>query len=300
MKDQGTSSFFQLREPYDVIKDAEALMRLVEFQTQTVAVENYTYESNHLRSPLWPEKWKFSGIEFVNFSFSRTHLWCLEFTDCCFRDCLFIGSIIEKCTFSNCSFSNCNFFRCDIENCYINPDSFENCIDRHKYPNIGVSLYRELMQNSKQLGEPEFTRKAQYQFMKWTRYEKKKSAKEKRSGILNRVWANVQVLPSWFLDFTTGYGMRLRRVIGTSCVSFLLISLLNYFFRSALGLPLDDSPIMGLIEALYFTAIVITSLGFGDITPATPLGQVVVSLEAVGGFFMFAVFASMLYRRIAG
>ena len=300
MEDHGTSSFFQLRKPYGVLKDAEALIQLVEFQAEAVVVKDYMYESTHLRSPLWPEKWKFSGLKFVNFSFSRTHLLCLEFTDCCFKDCLFIGSIIEKCTFSNCHFSNCNFFRCDIESCYINPDSFENCIDPHDYPNIGVSLYRELMQNSKQLGEPEFTRKAQYQFMKWTRYEKKKNAQEKGKGIINRVWANARVLPSWFLDVTTGYGMRLRRVIGTSCVSFVLISLLNYFFRSAFGLTLDDSPFKGLIEAFYFTAIVITSLGFGDITPATPLGQAVVSLEAVGGFFMFAVFASMLYRRIAG
>ena len=300
MNDQGASSFFRLRKPYRVLEDANDLLDLVNYQSDTGVIESIVYEPTELCSATQPEKWRFSGLKFVNSSFSSTHLLFLDFTNCVFEDCLFVGSAIEKCTFSGCTFSNCNFFECHIENCYVDPDSFEGCIDRHEYPNIGASLYRELMQSSKQIGEPEFTRKAQYHFMKWTRYEKKKTAKEKGNGILNRVWANVQTLPSWFLDVTTGYGMRLRRVIGTSFWSFVLISLLNYFFRSAFGLTLDDSPIKGLIEAFYFTAIVITSLGFGDITPATPLGQAVVSLEAVGGFFMFAVFASMLYRRIAG
>ena len=300
MDDQDTSSFFHLRKPYRVVHNADDLLHLVDYQNDTGVIESIVYGPTQLRSAAQPEKWEFRGLEFVNSSFSGTHLQFLNFTNCVFKDCLFVESAVEKCTFYGCTFSNCNFFKCHIENCYVDPDSFENCIDRHKYPNIGASLYRELMQSSKQIGEPEFTRKAQYQFMKWTRYEKKKNAQKKGKGIINRVWANMQILPSWFLDITTGYGMRLGRVIGTSCVSFILISLLNYFFRSAFGLMLDDNPIKGLIEAFYFTAIVITSLGFGDITPTTPLGQVVVSLEAVGGFFMFAVFASMLYRRIAG
>ena len=301
MENQDTSPFFNLREPYSVLRDVDEILELVKYQNNTGGViDSYMYEPMRLCSPTQPEKWGISGLKFVNSSFSGTHMLFLDFTNCVFEDCLFFGSIFEKCTFNNCSFSNCNFARCYIENCYVDPDSFENCIDRHKYPSIGVSLYRELMQSSKQIGEPEFTRKAQYLFMKWMRYERKKAAQEKRKGILNRVWANVQVLPSWFLDITTGYGMRLRKAIGTSCVSFVLISLLNYFFRSSFGLMLDDNPVKGFIEAFYFTAIVITSLGFGDITPATPLGQAIVSLEAVGGFFMFAVFASMLYRRIAG
>lgn len=94
--------------------------------------------------------------------------------------------------------------------------------------------------------------------------------------------------------------MRLTRFAATAACFVLATSVVNYFFRSPFGLTLNGDSIDSFVEAFYFTAIVITSLGFGDITPATPLGQVVVSLEAVGGFFMFAVLASMLYRRFAG
>ena len=300
MSRKRNSPFIQLREPYEVLTRERDLLRLLSTPRKSNLVENMAYEPSSFVSPIEPLKFRVLDMKFRNFSFSSTHLSLIEFLNCDFEECLFVGSLIEKCSFRNCSFSNCNFFRCDIENCFIDPKSFKNCADRHIAPNIGVSLYQELLQNSRQLAQPQFSREAQFQFNRWTRFKRQKDLKDSKTGFFKGLWDRLGIFSSSVFEIAAGYGLRLTRFAATAACFVLATSVVNYFFRSPFGLTLNGDPLDSFVEAFYFTAIVITSLGFGDITPATPLGQVVVSLEAVGGFFMFAVLASMLYRRFAG
>ena len=300
MSGKANSPFIRLREPYDVLTSMGDLLRLLGHPRKSSIVENMAYEPSSFASPIEPLKFRVQDTKFRNFSFSHTHLSHIEFQNCDFEDCLFIGSLIEKCSFRNCSFSNCNFFRCDIENCFVNPKSFGNCVDQYIDPNIGVSLYQELLQNSRQLAQPEFAREAQFQLRRWTRFQKQKEVKDGKKGFIEKIKSCASISLSWVAEITAGYGLRLIRFSATSIGFVFATSVANYCFRSPLGLMLNGNPIDSFVEAVYFSVIVITSLGFGDITPTTPLGQVIVSLEAVGGFFMFAVLASMLYRRFAG
>ena len=290
----------QLREPYEVLTSERDLLRLLGPPRKSSLVESMAYEPSNFASPIEPLKFRVQDMKFRNFSFSNTHLSLIEFLNCDFEDCLFVGSLIEKCSFRNCSFSNCNFFRCDIENCFVNPKSFKNCADRHIAPNIGVSLYQELLQNSRQLAQPEFSREAQFQFNKWTRFKRQKDLKDSKRGFFKDLKDRLGIFFSSVFEITAGYGLRLTRFATTAACFVVATSSVNYYFRSSLGLTLNGDPINSFVEAFYFSIIVITSLGFGDITPTTWQGQVVVSIEAVGGFFMFAVLASMLYRRFAG
>ena len=300
MSRKRNSPFTQLREPYKVLTSANELLRFLAPPRRSNLVENMAYEPSSFASRLKPLKFRVEDTKFRNFSFSQTHLSHIEFQNCDFEDCLFVGSLIEKCTFRSCSFSNCNFFRCDVENCFVNPKSFKNCVDRYIDPNIGVSLYRELLQNSRQLAQPEFAREAQFQLKRWTRFQKQKEVKDGKKGFLRKFKDYVGISLSLVSEVTAGYGLRLTRFSATSIGFVFATSVLNYCFRSPFGLMLNETPVDSFVEAFYFSVIVVTSLGFGDITPTTSLGQVVVSLEAVGGFFMFAVLASMLYRRFAG
>lgn len=47
-------------------------------------------------------------------------------------------------------------------------------------------------------------------------------------------------------------------------------------------------------EMIYFSFVTLTTLGFGDISPQTPLARVLVSLEAVVGVFYMAIVVSSL------
>ena len=49
------------------------------------------------------------------------------------------------------------------------------------------------------------------------------------------------------------------------------------------------------MKYLYFSFVVITTLGFGDLTPRTDIGRVVVSLEALSGqIFLVTVVAVLV------
>jgi len=96
-----------------------------------------------------------------------------------------------------------------------------------------------------------------------------------------------------------GHGVKLRIYFRTAAWMILLFTLLNYLCRNWFGLCFSEGPITSLIDALYFTIISLTTVGYGDIAPTKELGKIIISLENMLGFGMFGFLISMLYRRIA-
>jgi hypothetical protein len=73
----------------------------------------------------------------------------------------------------------------------------------------------------------------------------------------------------------------------------------DWLFACPFGLH-DKTKIIGsFVEALYFSTVVMTTVGFGDIVPATPLGRLVVGGEAILGLFLFALLTSTIYRKLS-
>jgi voltage-gated potassium channel Kch len=66
-----------------------------------------------------------------------------------------------------------------------------------------------------------------------------------------------------------------------------------------LGLDGAESRVQTLWDAFYFTAITLKTLGYGDITPTTEVGRIVVGLEAVLGFVLLATLASTVFRKFS-
>ena len=57
-------------------------------------------------------------------------------------------------------------------------------------------------------------------------------------------------------------------------------------------------PFNGITE-VYYSIVTFTTLGFGDITPRTPLAAVLVTLEVVLGYFMLGGLISILATKLA-
>ena len=243
---------------------------------------------------------RLEGKTFERVSFSRTVLRNIIFRDCKFRDCRFIGSSIERCEFHHCSFVRANMYKVSFEKTYIDPKSFKNALDRKKYQNIGVHLYQSLMNNSRESGQPAFEADARFYFLRWTRYQELHEvrvswSKDRKLDINKR--ARISVRFVWELLF--GSGLRLRHFFATVTGTVLLVTLLNFVFREQLGLSNGSETISSLIDSFYFSATTLTTLGFGDITPVTQLGRLLVATQGILGFFLFALLASMLFRKIA-
>ena len=74
----------------------------------------------------------------------------------------------------------------------------------------------------------------------------------------------------------------------------------TYTFES---LGLRDTTSNGAIthkisDALYFVTMTITTVGYGDLVPATQLGRMFAALAALNGYLIFAVLVSTLVPRI--
>ncbi len=258
------------------------------------------YEPDTLDSRDEKRVTKLVSKTFERVSFSKTEIKDIIFSDCTFLECLLIGTEITDCKFHNCTFQKTNTHKIVFNNTYIDPLSFVSCLDKNKYQNLGVHLFQNLMNNSRDTAQPEFEADAHFLFLRWKRYQeiyevRKIWQKDKKLSVRKRL--RILVRYTWELLF--GSGIRIRHYIATVSSGVLLISAGNYVFRGQLGLCEGGASIASIVDSLYFSTITLTTLGFGDITPTTQLGRLVVAAESILGFFMFATLASMLFRKIA-
>ena len=264
--------------------------------------------SDHLRDTIYePSELNKRGLRttrlqgkiFERVSFSKTTIQNIIFRDCTFKNCLLIGSAIKSCEFHNCSFVQSNTYKISFEDTYINPKSFKNALDPRRHQNIGVHLYQTLMKNSRDSDQPEFESDAHFYFLRWKRfqdiYEYRASWKKNKDLEFGKRGRTIgRFLWEWFF----GSGIRLRHFVGTVTLSIFLVALINFLFRQQLGLSGDPDGINSFIDSFYFSTITLTTLGFGDIVPATQLGRFFVATQGIFGFFLFAMLASMLFRKI--
>lgn len=288
---------FKLREPYSEIlaPESDEIWKLFQDQDE---ISDILYWPDTLKGGEGPQKtYDVNGKKFSNVSFSHTKISDLNFTKCVFKDCIFIRAIFDNLEFHDCSFNNCNFGKCRIKNTYIDPTSFSKCLDIKKYANIGTHLFQQLMRNFKDLDQPDFYRGAEFMFRRFKRSET--WYKVGKGEILRRKGYPL-IFGNFLAQFSLGYGVRIWRFIITTIILFLLFWVLNSHFWGEFGLSeLCDTCTNGTWdESLYYTAISLSNLGYGDIVPFSTSGRIWASLQAVIGAIWFAVMASMVFRRI--
>ena len=252
-----------------------------------------------------PKECRIRDTTFERVSFSRTRISGFSFRNCTFERCLFIGAIIEHCEFHNCKFVLTNTHKLSISRTYIDPMSFRKCLVPRKHQNIGVHLYQMLLSNSRGTEQIEFERDAQFFFLRWKRFQDAYEIKnwKKMEGTGRGSWRFILKCLGYLRRLTWetffGSGLRLRYFVGTVVVTITSFTVLNYLWRNELGLELKDGPVTSWVEALYYTIVSFTTAGYGDIVPTTHIGQLVASVQSLIGFFLLALLASMLFRKIS-
>lgn len=293
--DERDPVFFKLQGVTSDIASAEFFDLL---DNNAKCIENRIYRPDHLVSKARPLRWRVDDVNFINMSFKSTVIEDFEFNRCTFNGCLFIATTLKNCRFAACEFVNSNFHRAEFHDTYVDPRSFGKAIDKTEYPNIGVYLYQELLRNSRQQAQPDFANEAKYLFRKWQRYLEANRFKN-QPKLDKKMLLGIRVVLRWLFDITTGSGLRLGRLVLSLVVYLLIITALNYTYAQYFGLTRGEKTIVEFSDALYFTAVTVSTLGFGDITPRNTSGEILVSFEALSGIVLLALLTSTLYRRIS-
>ena len=287
-------NFFKLSGVYTEVDQATFVLLL---NSRPKLCRDLLYRPDRLVNPYLPGRYKVKRVHFVNVSLSRTVVTGFEFTECTFDRSLFIGTIFSDCRFTSCRFVDSNPWRTEFMDCYVDPKSFTNCIYLRRHSNIGVSLFQDLLRNSRQQGQPKFADDAQYLFKKWERHLLWQELIANDHAIARNKMA-IKLMLLLLFDLTAGSGMRIGRLLLSSFAVLVLFTFINYCFSGPMGLMNGKVSPTSVADAFYFSTIVTTTLGFGDIVPTTPTGRVVVSFEAISGFMLFALLTSTLYRKL--
>lgn len=268
-------------------------------------IQLVSYRPSVLQATDDPKQSRIQDTTFERVSFSKTCISGFSFRNCTFEHCLFIGAAIRDCEFHNCTFILTNTHKLSISGTYLDPMSFRKCLVPHKHQNIGVHLYQMLLSNSRGTEQIEFERDAQFLFLRWKRFQdgyeiRNWGKREGTSRLSGRfILKCFGYLRRWAWERFFGAGLRLRNFVATVAAAMTGFTMLNYGLREEFGLTLEDAPITSWWEALYYTVVSFTTVGYGDIVPGTHIGQVVASLQSLFGFFLLALLASVLFRKIS-
>ncbi|ANI81888.1 potassium channel family protein [Kosakonia oryzae] len=235
-----------------------------------------------------------NGKNFINISFKNTLIRNVNFINCSFSNCLLIGSVIESCEFVDCEFLKTNTHKIKIKNSLIDPRQFSKNFELKHDANIAVDLFQELYKNSKKEEQPHYANESLYRMKEALGYNLNYKLKVKKI-------TPIQFLYEKIIDkinkITTGYGLKLSRILLFVLVSILLFSLLNFCFREDFHNG-NNPNANSFVDAIYFTCVTITTLGYGDITPTSITTKIIIIFESLFGFLFLSLFVSAFINKI--
>ena len=114
---------------------------------------------------------------------------------------------------------------------------------------------------------------------------------------------SLQRIGSKIIEITTGYGEKLSNIVFT-ILGIIIICMLLYGIEGVsyqdkiLGFFSDDFSMLSTIGNLfYFSVVVYSTVGFGEMVPIGPLGKSIVIFEGIIGGLVLAILIIALYKK---
>lgn len=108
---------------------------------------------------------------------------------------------------------------------------------------------------------------------------------------------------SKIIEITTGYGEKLSNIIFT-VIGIIIICMLLYgiegisYQDKIIGFYSNDFNILSTLGNLfYFSVVVYSTVGFGEMVPIGPLGKIIMMFEGIMGGLVLAILIIALYKK---
>ena len=86
----------------------------------------------------------------------------------------------------------------------------------------------------------------------------------------------------------------------TMLAAFTLInvsmSIVHYFFPDRTAAFISSGDLNNLIDSFYFSVVMMTTVGFGDIHPNTPVARLIVAFQCMISYVMFGLMIGNYYK----
>ncbi len=248
----------------------------------------YPDEFNKNPEKVLPQKKK----TYRNVSFKDTTFNKVSFVDCTFDGCLLLSTQFNSCEFIDCKFIDTNTNKSIFINTLIDPAYFKGNFDLKNDANIAANLYHALYKNLSNERQPDRAKESLYLMHRSENANLNYKLKEKKIRIDQFLLKKSGHL---FDNLTSGYGLKLYRVFLTFSFMVLIFSGINYYFREDL---FDHGQICSVIDSIYFTLVTLTTLGYGDISPSTQAGKLLIAGEATVGIVVISLFLTSISSRV--
>ena len=222
----------------------------------------------------------------------------MTFTDCTFEDCLFIGSNFSEVQFHQCKFLNCNFYKISMTKCYLDPRVFEfDNRYRKTHANVMMELFHTLLVNAKSEFQHRHAEDAEISFRRWMIFQRDY---DRRLGKIGRLRYVVEWTVGKVGYHAYGYGNRPLRFTITSAVVLLACTSLIHMLWPMLGMYCNGALIErgNFWDSLYYTVVVTTTLGFGDVVPTLIGGRMLTSVLSILGIVWFSLLAALVIKKV--
>ena len=267
-----------------------------------------------------------AGIDLQNYNISNSYL-----VDAKMQNCNLSKSNLSNSSLYGIDLSNSNLFKTDLKNTNLKNANLTNC------NLLGANLENTKLENvtwgpnHKVINELE-AEKALSQGNLTIANEKYKEAEDvyrslkiclrnqtlgndARKFFIRQMIANRKQMPKFsckrlwskIIDLTTGYGEKLYNIILTM-LSIILLSSILYgiegvqYQNHILGFFGDTEYFGGQLyvigNLLYFSVVVYSTVGFGEIVPIGFIGKSVMIFESIIGGLFLAIFIVAMYKKI--
>lgn len=227
-----------------------------------------------------------------NVSFKDTEFSNVSFVYCTFDGCLLLSSNFIDCEFIDCQFIDTNTNKSCFQRTFIDPAYFKNNFDLKVDTNIAADLYHSLYKNLSNERQPDRAKRSLYMMHRAENAHLNSQLRRKRIKLPLFLWKK---LAHAFDFLTSGYGLKLYRVLLTFVFIVLFLSGINYLFREEF---FGDGVICTIFDSIYFTLVTLTTLGYGDMYPTTQTGKLVIAGEVTLGIVVISLFLTSISSRV--
>lgn len=235
-----------------------------------------------------------------------------------FRNCYLRRAVFEQVDLTGCEFVNCNLRNIQFQNCFLDYVRFKDCVLNYdmisscnfRFAGSYKDALQQMRVHAQCDGAFREARRLLLEELKQDRIHEWNKALSTDTVYYRRNfkgWSRVQAFGKWVLHWIEhigwGYGLRPSQLLITAIALVILLSGIIALSEMWYRVPYHYSTEvrlgpLGFGEALYFVLVTFSTLGYGEISPASSTARAFSSLVCCLGAIFLGLIAASMFKRM--